>query len=232
MRIEQASSPNDQISFGPPVMSVPIAALGRRSPWMRNRGQKAPYSNQRTRSSLYSGSSGSPLKNPPMSVVHHGMPLMAIFSPARTCTRNDSNVAGSVARPDCRAITLATCPPGPAQQEYFLLAAAEACPRRNRGRVLGDRGSQPRGPALLRTSSSQGNRVSSRVRRRRARRPGSPRCSSSSSPAPRSNRGPRGWWSRRRRFRSRSSSLVPARSSALVYSARSRSRRPRSNIGW
>ena len=38
------------------------------------------------------GSSGSPSKKPPMSVVHQGMPLSAMFSPARTCVRSASKV--------------------------------------------------------------------------------------------------------------------------------------------
>ena len=33
-----------------------------------------------------------PPKNPPMSVVHHGMPLKPMFSPARTCCCKSSHV--------------------------------------------------------------------------------------------------------------------------------------------
>jgi dihydrodipicolinate synthase/N-acetylneuraminate lyase len=47
-------------------------------------GQKTPYWNQRTISSRNSSVRISPLWNPPMSVVHQGMPLIAMLRPART----------------------------------------------------------------------------------------------------------------------------------------------------
>ena len=89
-----ASSPNDQTSFGPPVISVPKGVRGARKPCSRNSGQKAPNWNQRTISSRKSGSSGSPPWKPPMSVVHHGMPERPMFRPARTWWRSESQVAG------------------------------------------------------------------------------------------------------------------------------------------
>ena len=57
-------------------------------------GQKAPNWNQRTISSRKVSSSGSPPWKPPMSVFHHGMPLSATLSPARTESASASKVAG------------------------------------------------------------------------------------------------------------------------------------------
>ena len=56
----------------------------------RKGGQKTPYWNQRTISSLKEGSRTSPFMKPPMSVVHQGMPLMAMFSPAGICLASTS----------------------------------------------------------------------------------------------------------------------------------------------
>src|ERR1700683_5536578 len=67
-----ASVPNDQSSF---VFVV-------RVPCSRNMGQNAPYSNQRTNNSRYAGSSGSPMMNPPISVVQYGIPGISKWSPA------------------------------------------------------------------------------------------------------------------------------------------------------
>ena len=51
-----------------------------------------PNWNHRTMSSRNSGDLMSPPLNPPMSVVHHGMPEMPMLSPAGICRRRSSKV--------------------------------------------------------------------------------------------------------------------------------------------
>ena len=87
-----ASSPNDHTSLGAPVWSEPTSGPGSRTPWSLKSGQKAPNWNQRTTSSRKYGVVGSPCLNPPMSVVHHGIPEMPMFSPAGICAARASNV--------------------------------------------------------------------------------------------------------------------------------------------
>ena len=87
-----ASSPKDQTSLGPPVSSEPTRGAGSLTPWSLKSGQKTPNWNQRTTSSRKYGELGSPPLKPPMSVVHHGIPEMAMFKPAGIWAASASNV--------------------------------------------------------------------------------------------------------------------------------------------
>jgi len=62
------------------------------------RGQNAPYSNQRTRVPCMPGRPDRPLLEATNIGRPPWMPLMAILSPARTCTRSDSK--STVCHPD------------------------------------------------------------------------------------------------------------------------------------
>ena len=83
---------------------------GSRTPCRRNSGQKTPYWNQRTSSSRKSGSSMSPPRKPPMSVVHQGMPLMADVQPGPDLLAAGLEGGVDVARPDGGAVA-AGCRP-------------------------------------------------------------------------------------------------------------------------
>src|ERR1700736_6781821 len=88
-------------------------------------GQNVPYSNQRTKSSRYAGSSGLPMMTPPISVVQYGMPESAKFSPAGICRAKLSQLDST--SPDHAVIAL-RCAPANAERERmktrFLSEAA------------------------------------------------------------------------------------------------------------
>ena len=79
--ISYCSLPKDQTSFAAPVCSAPIIVPGWRIPCSLNTGQNTPNWNQRTISSRNDGSPKLPFLNPPMSVVHHGMPDRPMLRP-------------------------------------------------------------------------------------------------------------------------------------------------------
>ena len=90
--ISYSVSPNDHTSLAAPVCSEPTMVPGWRIPCSRKTGQNTPNWNQRTISSRNDGEVMSPSLNPPMSVVHHGMPDRPMFSPAGICRRRSSKV--------------------------------------------------------------------------------------------------------------------------------------------